>query len=63
MYKSINESNEHKGKIKQINWRQPKFMLPAILYIPLMGGSYFIFDLFHAEKQRFRIKRCRRRNF
>ena len=25
-------------------------MLPAILYIPLMGGSYFIFDLFHAEK-------------
>lgn len=39
-----------KEKIKQINWRQPKFMLPAILYIPLMGGSYFIFDLFHAEK-------------
>lgn len=39
-----------KDRIKQINWRQPKFMLPAILYIPLMGGSYFIFDLFHAEK-------------
>ena len=25
-------------------------MLPAILYIPLLGASYFIFDLFHAEK-------------
>ena len=37
-------------RIKQINWRQTKFMLPAILYIPLMGGSYFIFDLFHTEK-------------
>lgn len=39
-----------KDRIKQINWRQTKFMLPAILYIPLMGGSYFIFDLFHTEK-------------
>lgn len=37
-------------RIKQINWKQTKFMLPAILYIPLMGGSYFIFDLFHMEK-------------
>lgn len=25
-------------------------MLPAILYIPLLGASYFIFDLFHTEK-------------
>ena len=25
-------------------------MLPAILYIPLLGASYFIFDLFNAEK-------------
>ena len=25
-------------------------MLPAILYIPLLGTSYFIFDLFHTEK-------------
>ena len=24
-------------------------MLPAILYIPLLGASYFIFDLFHTE--------------
>ena len=25
-------------------------MLPAILYIPLLGTSYFFFDLFHTEK-------------
>ncbi len=25
-------------------------MLPAILYLPLLGASYFIFDLFHTEK-------------
>ena len=39
-----------KNRIRQINWRQPKFMLPAILYLPLLGASYFIFDLFHTEK-------------
>ncbi len=33
----------------KINFRQPKYMLPAILYIPLIGASYFIFDLFNAE--------------
>lgn len=37
---------------KRINFRQPKYMLPAILYIPLLGTSYFIFDLFHTEKAR-----------
>ena len=35
---------------EKINFRQPKYMLPAILYIPLLGASYFIFDLFNAEK-------------
>ena len=35
---------------EKINYRQPKYMLPAILYIPLLGASYFIFDLFNAEK-------------
>ena len=35
---------------EKINLRQPKYMLPAILYIPLLGASYFIFDLFNAEK-------------
>ena len=36
--------------IKRINFRQPKYMLPAILYVPLLFALYFIFDLFHTEK-------------
>lgn len=36
--------------IKRINFRQPKYMLPAILYVPLLIASYFIFDLFRTEK-------------
>ena len=35
---------------EKINFRQPKYMLPAILYIPLLGASYFIFDLFNVKK-------------
>ena len=31
----------------KINFREPKYMLPAVLYIPLLVASYFIFDLFH----------------
>lgn len=34
----------------KINIRHPKYMLPAILYIPLLACSYFVIDLFHAEK-------------
>ncbi len=34
----------------KINFRQPKYMLPAILYLPLLGTAYFFFDLFHTEK-------------
>ena len=33
----------------KINFKQPKYMLPAILYIPILIASYFIFDLFHVE--------------
>ena len=33
----------------KINFREPKYMLPAVLYIPLLVASYFIFDLFHTE--------------
>lgn len=39
---------------ERINFRQPKYMLPAIVYLPLLGASYFIFDLFDtkvSEKQ------------
>ena len=34
---------------KRINFRQPKYMLPAIVYLPLLGASYFIFDLFDTK--------------
>ncbi len=35
--------------LEKINFRQPKYMLPAILYFPLLGTSYFFFDLFQTE--------------
>ena len=35
---------------EKINFKQPKYMLPAILYIPLLAASYFIFDLFNTGK-------------
>lgn len=46
MYKSIRKTMKI---LEKINFRQPKYMLPAILYFPLLGASYFIFDLFHTE--------------
>ena len=36
--------------LEKINFRQPKYMLPAILYLPLLGTSYFVFDLFRTGK-------------
>lgn len=33
----------------RINLRQPKYMLPAILYIPLLATGYFIVDLFNVQ--------------
>lgn len=35
--------------LEKIIFRQTRYMLPPILYIPLPGGPYFIFDLFHTE--------------
>ena len=35
---------------KRINWRQPKYMIPAIVYIPLLFTGYFIIDMFHTDK-------------
>ena len=35
--------------LRQINWKQPKYMLPAIIYIPLLVTGYFIIDIFHTE--------------
>lgn len=36
--------------LKKINWKQPKYMLPLIIYVPLMFVGYFVIDLFHTEK-------------
>lgn len=30
----------------RIDWRAPKYMLPAILYPLLLGAGYLIFDVF-----------------
>ena len=46
----------------KINFKQPKYMLPAILYIPLLVASYLIFDLFGAEKLRYLMKLFRQQN-
>ena len=36
--------------LKKINWRQPKYMLPAIVYIPLCFTGCLIIDLFQTDK-------------
>lgn len=33
----------------KINWREPKYMLPAILYPLLLGAGYLIFDIFDVK--------------
>lgn len=33
----------------KINFRQPKYMLPLIVYLPLIGTAYFVFDLFETK--------------
>lgn len=39
--------------LKKINWKQPKYMIPLIIYFPLLFVGYFVIDLFHTERQRF----------
>ena len=36
--------------LKKINWKQPKYMIPIIIYFPLLLVGYFVIDLFHTEK-------------
>ena len=36
--------------LKKINWKQPKYMLPLIIYVPLLFVGYFVIDLFQTEK-------------
>ena len=33
----------------KINWKQPKYMLPAILYPLILGTGYLMFDMFDTE--------------
>lgn len=33
----------------KINFKQPKYILPAIIYLPLLGTMYFVFDIFDTE--------------
>ena len=35
--------------IDKINFRQPKYMLPAIIYVPLLFFGYFICRFFETE--------------
>lgn len=37
-------------QLKKINFKQPKYMLPAILYIPILFTGYFVIDMFYTEK-------------
>lgn len=34
---------------KKINFKQPKYMIPAIIYVPLLFTGYFIVDAFHVD--------------
>lgn len=34
---------------KKINFKQPKYMLPLIIYFPLLATGYFIVDIFDTE--------------
>lgn len=34
---------------KTINFKQPKYILPAILYFPLLGLGYLVIDIFNVE--------------
>lgn len=36
-------------KLKQINWKHPKYVLPLIVYIPVMATAYFILDMFDTK--------------
>lgn len=35
--------------LEKINFKQPKYMLPLIIYFPLLGTGYFICDMFDTQ--------------
>lgn len=36
--------------LRKINFKQPKYMLPALVYLPLLFTGYFLIDMFHTKK-------------
>ena len=37
------------GILQKINIKQPKYMLPLIVYIPVLATGYFVIDMFNTE--------------
>lgn len=35
--------------LSKINFKQPKYMIPAIIYFPVLFTAYFFFDIFNTE--------------
>ena len=35
---------------KKINFKQPKYILPALVYFPLLFTGYFVIDMMHTKK-------------
>ena len=35
----------------KINFRQPKYMLPLIVYLPVIGTAYFVFYMFDTKTE------------
>ena len=35
---------------QKINFKQPKYILPALVYFPLLFTGYFVIDMFHTKK-------------
>lgn len=48
--KTITFKEKIMGIKDKINFRQPKYMLPAIIYFPLLFFGYFVCRLFYTEK-------------
>jgi conjugative transposon TraM protein len=36
-------------QLSTIRWKQPKYIIPAIIYVPLLATGYFIIDLFYTK--------------
>ena len=35
--------------VKKINFKQPKYLLPAILYLPILFVGYVVIDMFNTD--------------